>query len=101
MHRYGLEAETARDLILDADAAAILTDVYTPQERAEMLDKIESYLQSDLISYALFYSKLVDDLEKAEALRGILERRAVIFNSSLVILDSDRELLRMMIERLR
>jgi len=97
----GMEAEQARDILLDANAIALIMEAYTPEQLMTKLDEWESFIGRVDASYVLFYLKVVDDTKKAKQVAGILERRLPVFSSGDILSDSDRSLLKAMIGELR
>jgi hypothetical protein len=101
-HEAGVNhVEDIRDLLLDANDVSLLTEVYTVDELAERLTKWEVIVQTGGVSYAIFFTGVVDDLEKAERVAGILTRRFAKYQSMDVIRASDQELVLIMIDRVR
>lgn len=96
----GYEPEDIRDFLLDANAIALITEQYSQEDLSEALDTFESYLD-DPISYALFYAKVGDDLNKVKQIQGIIERRMPLYATPELIRESDLKLIRIMIERVR
>lgn len=94
-------AETARDMILDANAIALIADVYTVDEVRDLCNYLDDLLDVGGISYAVYFANLVDSLEKAKQAQGFIKRHFGGLNSNLFILPADRELIRIMIQRVR
>lgn len=94
-------AEDVRDLILDANDAAILLDAYTVDQLEDMLKQWDTILDSPM-SYALYLSRIVADTSKARALSNIFERRfGYLLDIDSFITQADVKLLKLLNQRIR
>lgn len=94
-------AETAQDLILDANDISLILEVYTEEDLATVLDTLEGYLSLEELTYTLFFDYVVDDVSKAKRVVSILKRRFKALKSLEFVRLSDRELLRFSIQGVR
>lgn len=94
-------AETAQDLILDANDISLILEVYTEEDLATVLDTLEGYLDLEELTYTLFFEYVIDDVYKAKRVVNILKRRFKVLQSLEVVRLSDRELLKLSIQGVR
>lgn len=94
-------AETAQDLILDANDISLILEVYTEEDLAIVLDTLEGYLDFEELTYTLFFEYVIDDVSKAKRVVSILKRRFKSLKSLEAVRLSDRELLRLSIQGVR
>lgn len=94
-------AETAQDLILDANDISLILEVYTEEDLATVLDTLEGYLDLEELTYTLFFEYVISDVSKAKRVVSILKRRFKALKSLEFVRSSDRELLRLSIQGVR
>lgn len=99
LQELGVEyAETARDIILDANDIAILSDAYTVSQARAVCQKLRGYLDLTEITYTAFFENVMQDTSKAKRLSSVLTRRFAPLKSVEIIRASDRNLLLYAIE---
>lgn len=95
-------AEDARDMILDANDISLIMEAYTIEQVALYLDKWDAIINSQFSTYEYFMSTLMQDTAKAARVAAILERRfGGLASYDVLIEDCDRQLLRLMSQRIR
>ncbi len=99
LQELGVEyAETARDIILDANDIAILSDAYTASQARAVCQKLRGYLDLPQITYTTFFDNVMQDTSKAKRLSSVLTRRFAPLKSVEIMWASDRNLLLYAIE---
>lgn len=103
LHRVGfINAEDARDLILDANDISLILEVYTAEQLARKLDLWDLYVTHPEMTYSWFFGQISIDVSKATRVAAILKRRfAILAEYSDIIRASDRQLVHLLIQRIR
>jgi len=91
LQKSGIEhAETAMEILLDANDIALLMEAYTPEQILLITANVRTYLtMADNISYTMFLEYFIQETDKAKRLASIIERRFKIIRSPEIIRGSD------------
>lgn len=95
-------AEDARDLILDLNDISLILEFYTTDQLAAYLNKWDDILSGGGVTYALYLSGLIKDVDKVARVVTILKRRfGYLLSVDEVVRPSDLRLLRLLNMRIR